>query len=161
MGRTLLLLAVAAALAVPAALSAGAPSDGTLSVKRGRGLIVLKFRGTAIGRLANGRVRIKDATPFDAQTPKLRHCKKLRVINLSTSVCSGRDLVFRAVDGRYTVNLQGKGIFLSAVGRGSVMVDGAGDDGLSDGVMSLDDAPYDSLPDDPVTFPLGMPPTRR
>jgi hypothetical protein len=52
-------------------------------------------------------------------------------------------------------------MYLSAVGRGTVMVDGVGDQGLPDGVMSIDDGPYQSLPDAPMTFDLGTPTTQR
>ena len=59
------------------------------------------------------------------------------------------------------VRVQGSGIYLSAVGHGTVMVDGAGDQGVADGVMSIDDGPYESLPDFATTFDLGTPPTQR
>jgi hypothetical protein len=38
-----------------------------------------------------------------------------------------------------------------------VTVDGYGDLGINDGVMSLNDEPYQSLPDFPTTFPLQAP----
>ncbi|MGB2874205.1 MAG: hypothetical protein WBB76_01885 [Gaiellaceae bacterium] len=162
MGRTLLLLCLAAALAVPAALSAASPSDGTLSVKRGRGSDTLKLRGTVIGRFANGRVRIKDLTPLDGQTPQFVHCRGgVKAIDAWTTMCTGRNVSFRALDGRYVVNLKGTGIFVSAVGRGKVVVTGAGDPGIPNGVMSLNGAAYLPIPDGPSTFVLGTPPTRR
>ena len=49
-----------AAITVPVALSANPPTDGTLSVKRGHGTIVLKLKGTVIGRVTNGKVQVKD-----------------------------------------------------------------------------------------------------
>jgi hypothetical protein len=160
MSRTLLLAVLTAALALPATLSAATATDGTLSIKRGHGLVVLKFKGTAIGRLAQGKVRITDKTPFDSNSPQFRHCR-IRYINVSTTLCTGRRLTFRALDGRYVVRVQGGGMYLSAVGRGTVLVDGVGDQGLADGVMSIDDGPYESLPDIATTFDLGTPPTRR
>jgi len=160
MGRTLLLFGLAAALALPATLSAATATDGTLSVKRGRGIVLVKFKGTEIGRLAQGKVRITDRTPFDANSPQFRHCR-IRYISASVTLCTGRKLTFRAVDGRYVVRVQGSGIYLSAVGHGTVMVDGAGDQGVPDGVMSIDDGPYQSLPDFATTFDLGTPPTQR
>jgi hypothetical protein len=160
MGRTLLLVVLTAALALPATLSASTATDGTLSVKRGRGIVLVKFRGTEIGRLAQGKVRITDKTPFDANSPQFRHCR-IRHINPSTTLCTGRKLTFRATDGRYVVRVQGSGMYLSAVGQGMVMVDGAGDQGVADGVMSIDDDPYQSLPDYATTFDLGTPPTQR
>jgi hypothetical protein len=155
MRRLLLVLAAAGVLATPALLSAATRTDGTLSVKRGHGQIMLKLRGgTAIGSVANGSVRIRDLLPANGQPPQFRHCR-LRTINASTSVCTGRKLSFRALDGRYNVTTKGSGTFLSAVGRGFVTVDGAGDGTTPTGVMSFDSGPYQPIPIDPTTYPLG------
>ncbi len=160
MGRTFLLAALLlAAFTVPAALSADRPGDGTLSVKRGRGTVALKLKGTVIGRLMNGRVQVKDFRPFDANEPQFTGCKpKLRHPIIGISVCEGRNIGFRVLDGRFNTNVRGNGISISAVGRGTFTVDGTGELGLPDGVMSVDDQPYDSLPDDATTFTLGTPP---
>jgi hypothetical protein len=154
MSRLLLLLAAAGVLAMPALVSAATRSDGTLSVKRGHGKIVLKLRGTAIGSVGYGSVRIRDLSPSGGQAPQFRHCR-VRVINTSTSVCTGRKLSFRALDGRYLVTTKGSGTFLSAVGRGTVTFDGAGDGTSPTGVMSFDSGPYQAIPIDPTTYPLG------
>ena len=159
MQRTLLLTALLAALTVPVALAADT-GDGTLSVKRGRGAIVLKLNGTVIGRVKSGRVQVKDFRPLDANDPVLTGCK-VRRIGAGVSVCKGRNLGFRVDDGRFNVSVQGSGISISAVGRGPVTVDGAGDMGRPDGVLSVDNGPYASLPDEPTTFMLGTAPTRR
>jgi len=161
MGWTLLAVLLGAALALPAAAPAGKGADGTLSVQRGRGKITLNFRGTTVGRLTNGKVRIRDQNLFDAQAAQFRHCKTLRTLNPHTMVCTGKKLTFRALDGRYTVFVQGSGIFMSAVGRGTLMVDGTGENGLPDGTMSLDNAPYVPLPDVPTVFQLGTTKTKR
>jgi hypothetical protein len=153
MARTLSLLALVATLAFPATLSAASSTDGTLSVRRGHGLIVLKVRGTIIGSLASGMVRIKDLTPFDGQAPRFRHCRTLRPISPSTTVCKGRKISFRALSGPYVVTTRGTGTFLSAVGHGSVMFDGA--DLAPTGVMSFDGGPYQPIPIDPTTYQLG------
>jgi hypothetical protein len=161
MGWTLLAVVLGAVLALPAGKPAGDGTDGTLSVQRGKGKITLKFKGTAVGRLANGKVRIRDQNLFDGQSPDYRHCKSLRPLNAYTMVCIGKKISFRALNGRYTVFVQGTGIFMSAVGRGTVTVDGKGDNGVPDGVMSLDNAPYASLPDFATVFPLGTGKTKR
>ena len=140
---------------MPAALSAAALSDGTLSVKRGRALIVVKLRGTAIGSLANGSVRIRDLAPLDAHSPRFRHCRTIRPIDPATNVCKGRRISFRALDGAYLVTVKGTGTFLSAAGRGSVTLDGSGDGTYPSGVMSFNDDPYEPIPLDPTTYPLG------
>jgi hypothetical protein len=144
-----------AALALPAAAPAGKGTDGTLSVERGKGQITLKFKGTAVGRAFNGKIRIRDLRPLDAQVPTFRHCKKLRPVNRTTLLCTGKRISFRALDGRYVIMIKGTGIFESAVGRGTVTVDGTGENGKPDGLISFDDAPYDSLPDVSTVFQLG------
>jgi len=152
LGLTLLLLACT----VPLALAGGTPTDGTLSVKRGRGMLTLKVTGTVIGRVANGRVQIRDFKPGDGKDPQWS-CKRHR-ISRQVSYCKGRNLGFRVEDGRFTVNVRGTGISISAVAHGRVDVDGAGDTGVNDGVMSIDNATYQSLPDFLTTFSLGQPP---
>jgi hypothetical protein len=159
MRRFLILTAVLAAVTVPLALAADTPVDGTLSVKRGRGLVVLKLKGTVIGRVAkNGRVQVRDFRPLDGNDPQLTCRPHVRRIGAGTWLCKGRNIGFRVEDGRFNVNVRGTGISISAVGRGQVTVDGAGDTGVSDGVMSVDSAPYGSLPDEPTTLFLGTPP---
>jgi hypothetical protein len=152
LGLTLLLLAST----VPLALAGGTPTDGTLSVKRGRGMLTLKVTGTVIGRVANGRVQVRDFKPGDGNDPQWS-CKRHR-ISRQVSYCKGRNLGFRVEDGRFTVNVRGTGISISAVAHGQVDVDGAGDTGVNDGVMSIDNATYQSLPDFLTTFSLGPPP---
>jgi hypothetical protein len=159
MVRRLIVAALAATFTVPAALSADRPGDGTFSMKRGRGSVSIKLRrGTVIGRVVNGRVQIKDFKPFDGHDPQLINCRHPRYPNLTTTVCQGKNVGFRAIDGRYTVAVRGNGIFLSVVGRGTLLVDGAGDDGLPDGQMELNDGPYESLPDFASTYTLEAPP---
>jgi hypothetical protein len=157
MGRILLVAALIGAFTVPLAAAADPPADGTLSVKRGRGALVLKLKGTVIGRVNNGRIQIKDFRPLDANDPKLTRCPHIRHIGAGTWVCKGRKIGFRVEDGRFNVNVRGSGIWISAVGRGPGTVDGAGDQGVSDGQMSIDSEPYASLPDFLTTFFLGTP----
>lgn len=163
MGRIVLLSMVIAAVTVPLAAAAEPPADGTLSVKRGRGTLALKLKGTVIGRVKDGRVQIRDFRPLDANDPKITCRTRIRHIGAGTWVCKSRNIGFRVDDGRFNVNVRGSGIWISAVGRGPVTVDGAGDQGFSDGVMSVDEAPYASLPDLPTSLFLGTPPpsTRR
>lgn len=161
MGRLLVIAAVLAACTVPLALAADTPGDGTLAVKRGRGTVVLKLKGTVIGRVArNGRVQVRDFRPLDGNDPQLSPCPHRRRIGAGTWVCRGRNIGFRVDNGRFNISVRGTGISISAVGRGAFTVDGTGDTGASDGVMSIDSAPYESLPDFPTTFFLGTPPTR-
>jgi hypothetical protein len=162
MRGVLAIATVLAAITVPLALAADTPADGTLSVKRGRGTVVLKLKGAVIGRVArNGRVQIRDLRPFDANVPQLT-CRPpaahLRRIAVGTWLCKGRNIGFRIDKGRFNVNVRGTNISISAVGYGNVTVDGAGDTGVNDGTMSIDSAPPESLPDFSTTFFLGTPP---
>ena len=59
-------------------------------------------------------------------------------------------------------NVNTRSLSVSAIGRGKGVLDGAGDvtaDIFFDGVWSLNDEPYKSLPDDPTPFELVAPPT--
>lgn len=159
MRRLLVLTTLLALVTVPLALAGGTPPvDGTLSVKKGKGTIALRLKGTVIGRVnTNGRVQIRDFKPFDSNTPQLT-CKSKRRISLYLTVCTGRNIGFRVDDGRFNVNVRGSGISISAVGRGPVDLDGTGESGTYDGLFSIDDQPYQSLPDALTTYYLGTPP---
>ena len=156
MRRILLLLGLAVALALPTVVSAAARTDGTLSIKRGHATIAIKLqRGTAIGRMASGTIRIRDVSPYDGRPPELHNCRHVRHPNPSTTVCTGRRLTFRALDGRFVLTLKGSGIFLSAVGRGLVDITGAGDPNIPNGLMSIDNGPYQPISDFETIFSLG------
>jgi hypothetical protein len=166
------LLALACPLALTAALAgvAGAaePSVGELSVERGRGTVVLELRGSVLGRLGSGVLRVTDLTPRDAYAGLVvgRRLTQERM-GPRTVVYRGQGLRFRMLGGGYRIVVRGTGISLSAVGRGVVVLDGEprqpGDEA---GVYSLDGADCGlepalctPLPDDPQRFPLGAPDT--
>jgi hypothetical protein len=155
MRRFFLFLGLVAMLAVPAVVTAASRTDGALSIKRGRATINIKLqRGTVIGRMAKGTIRIRDLGPYDDSIPQIRHCR-LRYPNSTTIACTGKKIVFRAVDGRFTTRLNGSGIFLSAVGRGNVAITGAANPNFPNGVMSVDNGPYQQIPDFETIFTLG------
>jgi len=164
MRRLIVLAAAVALIVVPTALAAlpQGGDDGTLSVRRGRGVVVLKFRGAVIGRIAHGSVRITDPVGGDGQGADFFGCDNIpRAVSDTTSVCRGDDIRFRAIGGRYAVKVSGSGIFLSAVGRGKVVMNGIGDPEagiFNDGGYSLNGDDYQSLPNDPISFILSAPP---
>jgi hypothetical protein len=134
---------LAIALAAPAAgFALSGDGDGTLSVKAGIGKVSLNFNGSAVGRLQHGLIQVTDPVTIT-----------------STTLCRGTNLRFRAIGGKYQILIRGAGIYLSAVGDGSVSLDGRGEDWNidSDGVYSLNDSPYKSLPDFGQTFRLVAP----
>jgi hypothetical protein len=159
MRRLIVLAAAAALIALPAAalaLPLGS-DDGTLSVRHGRGVVRLAFKGAVFGRVAKGVVRITDPVDGDGEGADFFNCDSRRDTD-TTTVCSGSDIRFRAIGGRYSVKVAGSGIFLSAVGRGRVLLNGNGDDtGNPDGGYSFNGDDYQSLPDDPMLFTLAAP----
>jgi hypothetical protein len=161
MRRFLVISAVLTALTVPLAQAGTSQGDGTLSVKKGRGTLMLKLKGTVIGRVnTSGRVQIRDFKPFDNNNPQLTCQPKPRHLSLGVTLCTGKNIAFRVNDGRFNVQVKGNGISISAVGRGWVDVDGTGETGVPDGLMSIDNGPYQSLPDAKTTFYLGTPPSQ-
>jgi hypothetical protein len=166
--RTLIVFACALAFAGGLVGAAGAvdPANGTLSVERGKGVVVLELRGSVLGRLGSGAVTVTDLTPRDRYTATVvgRKLKQVHV-GFRTTRYRGQGLRFRMVGGSWRIVVRGAGIALSAVGRGAVTLDGDRVSVLDDaGVYSLDGVDCSSepescmpLPDDPIRFTLGMP----
>jgi hypothetical protein len=162
--RILTLLCFLVALgAAPA--EAAAPGDGTLSIRDARGMVQLTSRGTMIGRIASGKLTVIDPNPYDNRRAIVLGAeKRVTSRNLKTTVYSGQDIRLRVTGGRANVRFNGRGIHLSAVGRGSGLLDGTGDVSTGvffDGVWSLNDEDYHSLPDVLTGFDLVGPPRER
>ncbi len=141
MRKLLLFLCALVALAsIPAIAWAGEPTAGTLSVDRGRGVVMIELRGVVLGRLTSGSLRVTDQTPNDRYAP-LVVGRKLTQERLGprTVLYRGQGLRFRMLGGGYRMVARGSGITVSVVGRGVVVLDGdprfPGDD---PGVYSLD-----------------------
>ena len=160
MRKLLVLLVLALALPV-AAYSQLRASNGTLSIREGRGVVQLDARGTMTGRV-NGRLTITDPKPFDSKRPLVYGAKKTIYRNARTTVYQGKSIRFRLSGARFVIRMDGKAIFLSAIAHGTGTLDGVGDPTANvfyDGVWSLNDEPYHSLPDDPTPFELAAPAT--
>ncbi|MBA3434712.1 MAG: hypothetical protein H0U08_11550, partial [Actinobacteria bacterium] len=113
------------AAAVVASAGAVEPKVGALSVERGKGAVTLELRGVVLGRLTNGTLRVTDSTPNDRFTPLVVGRKLTQErIGPRTVLYRGNGLRFRMVGGGYRIVVRGTGISLSAVGRGSVILDG-------------------------------------
>jgi len=159
--RKLMVLLVLALVLPAAAYSQLRVPSGTLSVREGRGVVQLDARGSMTGRV-NGRLTITDTKPFDSKRPLVYGAKKTTYRNARTTVYQGKNLRFRLSGARFVIRMDGKAIFLSAIARGTGMLDGVGDPTANvfyDGVWSLNDEPYHSLPDDPTPFELAAPTT--
>ena len=59
---------------------------------------------------------------------------------------------FRIIGGAFRVRIQGRGINLSLVGKGSVTLNGAGTG--EDGMYSVNSGAYSFIPDYPFSFVL-------
>ena len=139
--RILSLLCALATLVVTASVAGATVSGaGTLSVERGRGMVMVDLRGSLLGRLGTGSLRVTDHTPNDRYVATVagRRITQER-LGPRTVVYKGQGLRFRVLGGSFRVVVRGAGISLSAVGRGWVVLDGEprvfGDDL---GVYSLD-----------------------
>lgn len=166
MRKLALIICSIVATAVVGSAGAVEPNVGALSVERGKGVVGLELRGVVLGRLANGTLRVTDSTPNDRFTPlvvgrKLTHER----VGPRTVVYRGHGLRFRMVGGGYRIVVRGTGISLSAVGRGSVTLDGERSTDGDAGVYSLEDG-VDcgiepelcvALPEEPERFVLGSP----
>jgi len=174
MRRLVWISVLAFTLAVPAvgfALSSG--NDGTLSVKAGVGRVYLNFNGSVVGRLQRGFIQVTDPVASDGVGFEFSGCDVERDKSDTTTnpndtvkICRGDNLRFRAIGGNYKVLIRGarpytsaSGIYLSAVGHGFAVLNGAGDDPAvdSDGSYSLNDGPYRSLPNYGATLTLAAP----
>jgi hypothetical protein len=119
--------------------AAADPTAGVLSVEQGKGVVMLDIRGSVLGRLTSGSLRVTDLTPRDRYTGLVVGKKLTQERGTRMTVYRGQGLRFRMVGGGYRIVVRGTGIDLSAVGRGVVSMQAErklpGDDA---GVYSLD-----------------------
>jgi hypothetical protein len=167
--RKLLVLCALSAVAVTATAVAWAvpPDSGTLSVERGKGVVMIDLRGSVLGRLANGTLRVTDQTPNDRYAAVVvgRKVTETR-LGPRTILYRGQGLRFRMLGGGYRMVARGSGITVSAVGRGTVVLDAEpkyfGDDtgvySLNGVDCSVEPLTCTPLPADPERFTLEPPP---
>ena len=137
--RRLILLACTAFAVPAAALAASQAGEGSLSVEDGRGKVSLEARGGVIGRVASGTVTIYDLTPEDVNDPIVfGDDRPVRFVGSTGIQYGGVALRFRISGGRWRIIVQGRGIDLSAVGKGAGSIRSDGEAGP--GIYSLDGA---------------------
>ena len=156
MRKTVLLLLLALLIPAAAQSQPRAPQNGTLSIREGRGIVQVDARGSMTGRV-NGKITITDTKPYDSKRPVVYGAAKTTYRNVKTTVYQGKNLRFRLIGARFQFRIQGRAIFLSAIARGDGVIDGTGDPTANvfyDGVWSLNDSPYQSLPDTATSFDL-------
>jgi hypothetical protein len=156
-----------AALAMPVAAfaSAAMTTDGTLSVRNGDGrLVLIDFRGAAIGRVEGARLTLVEPRGGRCDTPLVWGWDTVEERLLLggdlgegrlACVYTGAEIRFRLVGPHEEISIRGTNIAASVVGRGSAVL--AGDGGFFDGTYSLNGLDYRSLPDEARRFTLGTP----
>lgn len=175
MRRILLSLASAAVLTLPAAAAgAGASTSarsgpGFLVVRKGTGdggitghpVVTVVVQGFVLGRVSQeGRVDVYHLASAAGQgAPQVAGAEvsrsSVRWRGVTGSEYVGSDFRFRAIGGAYRVVVRGSGIYLFVGGRGNVTVRGSAVYPTSDGLYSLNGAPFRSLPSRSVHQALG------
>lgn len=156
--RRLLPFALLVMLALPAASAARehGPTDGTLSVRDGRGFVMVSGRGAAIGSFFRGSVTITDPVDGDGTGPIVMgddFPPKER--DADTTMWRGTRVRFRIIGGYFSIRVQARGINVSFVGKGTVKLNGA--DTGDDGDFSVNGGPLTPIPGFPLSFPLAAP----
>jgi hypothetical protein len=151
-----LILLALAGLAAPAAFASNVTKgDGTLSVRDGNGKVSLTGRVSILGRVENGRVYFTNLDPTDLSEPDIFDtCERIRFLLDGTTVCIGTKLRFRLLGVRYRVVAMGRGIDLSAVGKGQATIEGL-DATFDDGAYSVNGGSYKDILDEPTTVSFG------
>ena len=162
--RKLVLLACLL-VAVVVATSAGAadPVSGSLSVDQGRGVVIVELRGSMLGRLGAGTLRVTDLTPRDPFGEIVKGKNIEERLGPRTMLYRGQGMRFR-MHGAFRIVMRGTGIDVSAVGRGVVSLDGDRKADETTGLYSVTGADCEveptlctPLPDEREQFTLGSP----
>ena len=155
MRRLLTLAVLALGLALPAGADARprAADDGTLSVKEGRGVVTIQGRGGVIGTFNKGSVTINDPVDGDGTGPIVTG-DDLPPIEHSDTMTTwrGTKVRFRIIGGRFKVVVRGRGINLSFVGKGNIILNGYGTD--DDGSYAINGGDYNLIPAFALPFTL-------
>jgi hypothetical protein len=150
-----LLLPAAAWAATGSLGSSRAPGDGTLVVDNGNGSVVVRARGGILGRFDQGTVIISDLDPIDGRVPVVSGAETFRFLSGGRTQYSGDDIRFRMIGGLFRVQVNATGIDVSAVGRGTAVLDATGFTDFP-GRFSLDGGSFHALPGRATTYTLGQ-----
>jgi hypothetical protein len=154
--KRLLPIAALVALLLPSLGSATTRSisDGSLSIRDGRGKFTINARGGVIGSFARGRVIITDPIDGDGTGPIVSGDDWHHDRGDTTDIYGGTRVRFRLIGGSFKIQVIGRGVNLAVVGRGTVTINGD-DDSLDDGSYSVNGADYLPVPPGgPFSFPL-------
>lgn len=156
--RRLVVLIGVLSLALPAGAGAllRGPGDGSLVVENAQGVVTLTMRGGIIGRFDQGTLEVFNPIANDGAAPVVRGYQQVRDLGPHRKQYSGEgDVRFRLIGGAYRVRITAIGLDVSAVGRGSAILDGTG---FTDqpGRFSLNGGPFQEMPSTATRFTLGL-----
>ena len=160
MQRFVIVLAAAALVALPASAAAfvRGGGDGTLSIKNEAGSVTLRVtNGAFIGRLERGALTITDANSADGTGPIVTGNASRIDRGPDRTSYIGTRLRFRLIGGSFRLRVRGIGISLSAVGKGTIVLEGSAT-AVDPGSYSLNGADYAPIPLVPTVFALAAPP---
>jgi hypothetical protein len=149
---TFAVLALALALPVGAAARMDGANDGTLSVKDARGVFTIQGRGGVIGSFAKGSVMINDPVDGDGTGPIVTGDDWSKERSETATTWGGTKVRFRIIGGTFRVVVRGRGINLSFVGKGNIILNGAGTD--DDGIYAVNGSEYNLIPNFALPFQL-------
>jgi hypothetical protein len=155
MRRLLPFAVLALTLALPAggAARVDGANDGTLSVKDARGVMTVQGRGGVIGTIAKGSITITDPVDGDGTGPIITGDDFPPVERSETTTTwRGNKVRFRIIGGWFRIVLRGRGINLSFVGKGQVILNGAGTE--DDGTYAVNGSEYNIVPAFALPFAL-------
>jgi hypothetical protein len=155
MRRLLTFAMLALALALPAGAGARptASNDGTLSVKDARGIITIQAtRGAVIGSFTKGSVLINDPVDGDGTGPIVTGDEWSKEKTDTATIWGGNKVRFRIIGGTFRIVVRGRGINLSFVGKGNVILNGMGTD--DDGSYATNGSDYNLIPAFALPFAL-------
>jgi hypothetical protein len=136
MRRLFLTLLVVALLVSPTAAVARdqVAGDGSLVVSDAWvRQIVVQGSGVIFGHIDSGTLTVYSYDPADTRAPQVSGA--IAKVSGTTVRYSGSDVRFLFPNGHYLLKLEGGGIDISAVGRGTVTASGLGTD--DDGTLSI------------------------
>lgn len=150
---TFAMLALALALPTGAAARHLGANDGTLSVKDARGVFTIQGRGGVIGSVTQGKITISDPIDGDGTGPIVTGDDFPPIErNENTTTWRGNKVRFRIIGGTFRVVVNGRGVNLSFVGKGSIILNGRGTD--DDGSYSVNGSEYNLIP--ALAFPFQL-----
>ena len=145
--RTLVLLLLTAALALPAAsvASRSAQGDGSLAVANATGVLTVQVKGVIFGHFDRGKMTVLEYKSDSANALPTVSGARMDVRGAKANVVySGKDVRFLFPSGTFTLRFDGAGIDLSAVGKGWVAASEKGGD--VEGTISVNGAKPGPLP---------------